>query len=316
MKTTAALLLLAGLAAAFPGRKTSYNRGSNSGYARDATQYTLPIKGSSSYKAPTTSYKAPTSNTATTSYKATSAVHAGDQHSSHDNCVEISRYEDVQYTESNVEVCTHSTRRQCQPRTEQLCQAVPVKRCELVGRTQCQDSASTVSRQEGVTTQEFFTPQVCQRGADAQLFETKEKPVCKTVTKQQCDSRWEVDPATGEKVWAGNINCRNVDWEDCSLVETQVATAVEQYDCHAGAAISYNVVGQQSVQHNIGQQVCNPSAELVCSEQSESQCVTVEWEDCQDELVPNCDTVWMNKPSQQKTISSAAIRATNFSIYN
>ena len=226
-------------------------------------------------------------------------VHAGDQHSSHDNCVEIIKYDEVQYTESNVEVCTHSTRRQCRPRTKEICKSVPVKRCELQGNTQCQDQVSTVYRKEGVTTQEFFTPQVCVRGADAKLTETKEKPVCKTVTKQQCDSEWEVDPATGEKVWAGNINCRNVDREDCSLVETQVATAVEQYDCHAGAAISYNVVGQQSVQHKIGQQVCTPSAELVCSEQSERQCVTVEWEACFDELVPKCETVWIKKPSQE-----------------
>merc|ERR1712115_732625 len=224
-----------------------------------------------------------------------SGVHAGDQHSSHDNCVEIIKYDEVEYTESNVEVCTHSTRRQCRPRTKEICQAVPVKRCELQSSTKCTNQASTVSRQEGVTTQESFTPQVCVRGADVFLTETKEK----TVTKQQCDSRWEVDPVTGEKVWAGNINCRNVDWEDCSLVQTQVSQAVEQHDCNAGAAISYNVVGQQTVQHNIGKQVCTPSAEAVCSERNERQCVTVEWQDCFDELVPNCETVWINKPSQE-----------------
>jgi len=235
-----------------------------------------------------------------TSYSASRPVttHAGDQHDSHDNCVEIINYDEVEYTESNVELCTHSTRRQCRPRTKEICQAVPVKRCELQGSTQCTNQASTVSKQEGVTTQESFTPQVCVRGADAFLTETKEKPVCKTVTKQQCDSRWEVDPATGEKVWAGNINCRNVDWEDCDLVETQVSQAVEQYDCHAGAAIFYSVVEQQTVQHNIGQQVCTPSVESVCQQVTETQCVTVEWQDCFDELVPNCETVWINKPSQ------------------
>merc|ERR1711878_162669 len=114
-----------------------------------------------------------------TSYTASRPVttHAGDQHDSHDNCVEIINYDEVEYTESNVELCTHSTRRQCRPRTKEICQAVPVKRCELQGSTQCTNQASTVSKQEGVTTQESFTPQVCVRGADAQLTETKEKPV-------------------------------------------------------------------------------------------------------------------------------------------
>ena len=270
MQTTATLLLLGlGLAAGF-----------SSGYSG----------GIHSYSAGTTSF---------TTGGSSGGLHAGDQHSSHDNCVEIIKYDDVEYAESNVEVCAHSTVRQCQPRSQEICQAVPVTRCELVGNTDCQESTVTVARQEGVTRQESFTPQQCQRGADAQLVETKEKPVCHTVTKQQCDSRWEVDPATGEKVWAGNINCRDVSWEDCSLVGTQVVQPVEQYNCQAGAAINYNVVEQQTVQHNTAHQVCSPNAELVCSQATETQCVNVEWEDCQDELVPNCDTVWVNKPSQQ-----------------
>ena len=74
--------------------------------------------------------------------------------------------------------------------------------------------------------------QKCQKSAvPQQLTETKQMPVCVPVTKQQCDSKWEVqvNAETGEmeKVWAGNENCREVTWEDCSLETREVTQQVE-----------------------------------------------------------------------------------------
>ena len=73
--------------------------------------------------------------------------------------------------------------------------------------------------------------QKCQKSAvPQQLTETKQMPVCVPVTKQQCDSKWEVqvNAETGEmeKVWAGNENCREVTWEDCSLETREVTQQV------------------------------------------------------------------------------------------
>ena len=78
--------------------------------------------------------------------------------------------------------------------------------------------------------------QKCQKSAEPQqLTETKQMPVCVPVTKQQCDSKWEVrvNAETGEmeKVWAGNENCREVTWEDCKLVDTDMTEEVPVKTC-------------------------------------------------------------------------------------
>ena len=248
MQTTPTLLLLlAGLAVAFPGNTSHYSTNSN-------------------------------------------------------NCVEIINYGEVEYTASQVVACGYETRRQCRPRSKEVCEEVVVEQvCQLKGNIDCEERTLTVARQEARPARQVFTPQQCRRGEDVQLVETKQRVECHTVTRPQCDSRWEVDPATGEKVWVGNQNCRDVSWEECELVPTQVTQQVEQYDCQAGPSITYDGVEQNSVDYSTYYHLCEPIAAPVCSERTERQCVTVEWEDCQDELVPSCENIVVNKPSQEAT---------------
>ena len=50
-----------------------------------------------------------------------------------------------------------------------------------------------------------FTPKKCFKT----VREVKLVPECKQVTKQVCDSKWEIN-AQGEKVFASNENCRDL----------------------------------------------------------------------------------------------------------
>merc|ERR1712242_344083 len=117
----------------------------------------------------------------------------------HDNCVDISHYGEVEYNTTTTQMCGYKKNTYCQPR-------------------ECQETPSTQTVSDDSLELENFIPQECHPGAVKILSETKKLPECHNVTKQQCDSKWEVD-ATGQKVWAGNENCRDVTWEDCKLVD-------------------------------------------------------------------------------------------------
>ena len=48
------------------------------------------------------------------------------------DCVDISRYADLTFNESAVEICNYKFQTQCLKRSQEVCQDVPVHRCELV----------------------------------------------------------------------------------------------------------------------------------------------------------------------------------------
>ena len=63
-----------------------------------------------------------------------------------------------------------------------------------------------------------FTPKKCVAEGFKTLREVKQVPECKQVTKQVCDSKWEIN-GQGDKVFADNENCRDKTWEKCDLVD-------------------------------------------------------------------------------------------------
>ena len=51
---------------------------------------------------------------------------------------------------------------------------------------------------------------------DKWVEHNKTKYDCQNVTKQHCTSLWKIE--NGEKVWAGNDDCKDVTWEECKPV--------------------------------------------------------------------------------------------------
>ena len=73
------------------------------------------------------------------------------------------------------------------------------------------------------------------------MREVKQVPECKQVTKQVCDSKWEIN-AQGEKVFASNENCRDKTWEKCDLVDKVTEEQVPADTCRDNAAKTYLTV--------------------------------------------------------------------------
>jgi hypothetical protein len=150
---------------------------------------------------------------------------------------------------------------------------------------------------DDITVTENFIPKKCYQNAVHPFEEIKKKAVCENVTKSVCDSKWEINEA-GEKVWAGDENCRDVVWENCELKPYTVITEVPIYKCEDSAPIAYVKPVYAEVPVTTLKTTCEPRAVPVCVHTAKSACAVVEWEDCQETVVEKCMDLFIREPSQ------------------
>merc|ERR1712176_1668114 len=119
-----------------------------------------------------------------------------------ENCVDISRYQELELNHSEADLCTFSVVKECQPKWEKVCTTVE----ETICRVETAVEETVVSTDHAVPNDSIvdleFVQKVCKLKS-VELVEKKMMPQCETVTKEQCDSKWVIN-AEGEKVWAGN----------------------------------------------------------------------------------------------------------------
>ena len=211
--------------------------------------------------------------------------HHGDGHES--NCVDISVYGDLQYNETVADVCTYKKIRHCETRNNQACASIPLTTCSASANAACVNTPFSQTVREDSTEQLSFVGKECFESGSETLIEYHQKPVCTTVTKEQCDSKWVVNEF-GEKVWAGNENCQQVTWDDCKLVDVPTPITVPTYTCTDDAAISYSVPSIKTVEVTGRKTRCAPSAYPVCETTFENACVETEVEECSDVIEPAC----------------------------
>merc|ERR1711979_110167 len=98
--------------------------------------------------------------------------HHGDGHD--DNCVDISKYGPVQYNETRADVCNYKT----------------VTECTVVGYTDCQNTPTTSTvKDDSLETHQFVKQDCVVSDVKETITEMKKMPVCRNVTKQQCDTK-------------------------------------------------------------------------------------------------------------------------------
>merc|ERR1711957_1144098 len=178
--------------------------------------------------------------------------HHGDGHD--DKCVDISTYTEVTYNETVQPICCYQVVRNCQKKSKNVCITTPTTECHAEAYTICQ-SVSTVAGvyHDDITVTESFIPKKCFQNELHSFEEVKKKAVCENITKSICDSKWEINEA-GEKVWAGDENCRDVTWENCELKPYTVITEVPIYNCKT---------------------TCEPRAVPVCVHTAKTACAVV-----------------------------------------
>ena len=204
-----------------------------------------------------------------------------------ENCVDISRYGEVEYNVTTSSVCTYRKTKVCNKKTASACVAVPVTECEVTGYAACAKVPFTRTFPDTTTTLKSFLPKKCAQSGYQTLIEYHTKPVCHEVTKQQCDTKWVID-AAGEKVWAGNENCADVTLEDCRLEEVANPVSVPIYKCEDDTPIYYSQPAFSEVEVTGYRSECTASAFPTCTTSTVQRCTEVEYDECVDVIKPVC----------------------------
>ena len=214
-----------------------------------------------------------------------------------ENCVDLSRYLEVEFNETEVSLCTHSITRSCQPSKREVCTTVTETSCEVESTVKCENIPTVHTVHDDTVVELSFIEKVCTPRV-VNLTETKQMPVCKNVTKEQCDSKWVIN-SQGEKVWAGNENCKNVTWMDCRLENVEVAQEVEVYDCKDGGVTEYTQPQRAEVEVTTYEQKCEASVYPVCTATEVEKCAEVECEECKGKVETKCFPASFREPFQR-----------------
>ena len=217
-----------------------------------------------------------------------------------ENCVDVSIFGPVEFEEENTEVCSYKLKRICTEKSTEICMDVPATNCEVFAYTDCDTKETTEQvRDDSIEVSEFIKQSCVVSSMKEQLTEVKRIPVCRNVTRQLCITKWVVDD-TGEKIWAGNDDCEDVVWEDCTLEDALLTQDVDVWDCSPDTEPVFYQTPSTKQSSTVSQsRVCEAKAHPMCSHTTQELCETVEWSDCHDEIVPTCFTVTLRTPFQQ-----------------
>ena len=178
-----------------------------------------------------------------------------------------------------------------------MCVPVPKEDCKIVKFLECDKKPLLSNQRCDKTERDYFVTHDCKQDGVEVLEEAKKMPVCTTVTKQQCDSKWVINNQ-GEKVWDGNENCKDVSSEDCTLEDRVITEEVPTYTCCTGETLPFSSNKIMEEEVTSYERTCQPKGIPVCTKKNERECITIEWEECKDEIVETCKTLTLNNPYQ------------------
>ena len=185
-------------------------------------------------------------------------THHNDHQTDHheDECVDVSKYSQVEYNTTTEKICSYRVERACQPKSQRVCVTLPSTECTLeVGYT-CDNKKWEETVRCDETQSHTFTPRKCVPDGSKTLKEIKQVPECRNVTKQVCDSKWEIN-AEGQKVFASNENCRDKTWEQCELVDKVVEDEVPALTCLDEAEMTYMTLEVKEEHTTLSQSTCS-----------------------------------------------------------
>lgn len=204
------------------------------------------------------------------------------------HCTDISEWGDPQHVNEAVWKCNgikEPFEKECVPKTIQKCIDVPQTKCTKKFSTVCktfmdeQMDYQITTMSEGP---EMWCPLKCTSTTKMETIQFI-KTVCKEAKKQACITKWEVN-AQGQKVWAGNDQCREVTWQVCNpenqtkIIEMPYTTCVRSTtDCKTTMQAK-NVTQTKMIMR----QECTVEAAYTCVTTPIQECENVTVVECSD----------------------------------
>ena len=197
----------------------------------------------------------------------------------HNNlCRDLTDFGDLTYINETVQVCTSTLEKKCDPITVKECLDVTEMLCEVELFTDCAMDWTTHNLTESRPTTLNKTLSTCEKIFKVEQHE-KIHYECKNVTKQHCTSLWKV--VNGEKVWAGNDDCKDVTWEECEPIPVKVEWEVPYMECITTphSYLSYENVTRPVMADTME---CRVEKRVVCKPRKENKCASITYTTCSE----------------------------------
>ena len=197
----------------------------------------------------------------------------------HDSfCRDLTDYGDLTYINETINVCTSELKKTCVDKTEEMCMDVTHMDCDVELFTDCAMDWTTHDVVESKPTTLTKHLPTCTKLTKPEEHE-KVHYECKNVTKQHCTSLWKV--VDGEKVWAGNDDCKDVTWEECEPIPVKVEWEVPYMECITTphSYLSYENVTRPVMADTME---CRVEKRVVCKPRKENKCASITYTTCSE----------------------------------
>jgi len=214
------------------------------------------------------------------------------------HCTDISFFDVVQYMSTPKRCCDTELVHQCTKKTENVCADVLEMKCDVIGWADCVATPTTTQGKKCVVDYKDFDYKDCKE-VETLTKHVKKVPECKTVTKNNCVTDWDVDE-DGNKVWSGTETCTPVSWEECEIVEKEVDFPSVETECDTVTQIKWTDYMEKNVNVLGLDSVCELKTAVDCTDVMVNKCTTAEWEECTMTPHEICETEMIHKPEQEK----------------
>merc|ERR1712154_115969 len=109
----------------------------------------------------------------------------------HDNCVDISYYDDGEYNSTVTKMCGYKKNTHCVPRQTQVCRDIPITECRIVGFTECEETPYTQTVSDDGLELETFVAQDCHATKPISYHKVSRNTEEVTTIKRTCRARAE-----------------------------------------------------------------------------------------------------------------------------
>jgi len=214
-------------------------------------------------------------------------------------CTDTSYYGEVEYIDDKLSCCeTNLDKPDCVTTIERACVNVTESVCVADVTSECEQVECPVNLVRVDIVEKIYVAKKCETQAK-QITHTKTRQVPKTVTKKLCNTLWKIG-ADGEKVWAGEDQCQEVEWQVFEAEEYDAVLNTTEVVCTDDRDIPYSSCEQ--IEEISKQQCfnCKAVARPLCEFVTTEKCDTTEVKNCKPKVSePDCNPGAGKTPTQK-----------------
>jgi len=221
-------------------------------------------------------------------------------HNKKDNpdCVDVSTWSEVKYKKVEKEHCKVEYQKYTEKKQDKVCSDVTSISCNVLPYTECEMKIKTVKH----TSCEWFwkhQPVKKCHNVVKTITHHKKKPECTKVPKYHCEEKWEVDDH-GKKVWAGNGDCKLLEWEDCKLVSVPAKFEYIQPDCSHEVNIPVHDIQDKPDSTEVSSMSCKVKKTTKCVPHVTKKCKHIHYTETVIRPVSKCEPFYIYVPFQER----------------